>query len=379
MKILVVDDSRTSLAIISATLLKLGHKVVTAMMAEQGIACFKNESFDLVILDVIMPDMSGFDCAKRLRALNHEEWIPIIFLSAAVEDISVSLGIDSGADDYLTKPFSEVMLAAKIKAMQRISDMQKKLFDMTKKLTILSSTDVLTHAANRGQFEKVLREEISYANRYHVKFTLFFIDLDHFKDVNDQLGHQAGDLLLIQVAKRINACLRESDFLGRLGGDEFAIILKRVERPEDAGKVAQKILDKLKQSFQLGNNVADISCSIGIACYPTAGSTFETLIQSADIAMYHAKEIGRNNFQFFSSEFNLVQTQRFFLETAIRSAIENNEIFICYQPIFEIETKQLVGMEALIRWKNPQLSFLSPSDFIPIVEKLNLITQLNNQ
>lgn len=378
MKILVVDDSRTSLAIISASLLKLGHQVITAMTAEQGIECFKNEPFDLVILDVVMQDMSGFDCAKKLRTLNHESWIPIIFLSAAVEDISVSLGIDSGADDYLTKPFSEVLLAAKIKAMQRISEMQKKLFDMTKKLTILSSTDVLTHTANRGQFEKILREKISYANRYHVQFTLFFIDLDHFKEVNDKLGHHAGDLLLVEVAKRINACLRESDFVGRLGGDEFAIILKRIAKPEDAEKVAQKILDQLRRSFKLEKNEVHISCSLGIACYPTAGSTFETLIQSADIAMYHAKEMGRNNFQFFSPEFNVLHTQRFFIESAIRHAIENKEISLCYQPIFEIQTKQLVGMEALIQWRNPQLSHLTPLDFIPIVEKLGLITPLNN-
>lgn len=378
MKILVVDDSRTSLAIISAALLKLGHQVITAMTAEQGIESFKKEPFDLVILDVVMQDMSGFDCAKKLRALNHESWVPIIFLSAAVEDISVSLGIDSGADDYLTKPFSEVMLAAKIKAMQRISEMQKKLFDMTKQLTVLSSTDVLTHTANRGQFEKILREEISYANRYHVQFTLFFIDLDHFKEVNDQLGHHAGDLLLAEVAKRINACLRESDFLGRLGGDEFAIILKRVAKSEDAGKVAQKILDQLKRSFKLGKNVVHVSCSLGIACYPTAGSTLETLIQSADIAMYHAKEMGRSNFQFFSPEFNVLQTQRFFIESAIKHAIENKEISVCYQPIFQIQTKQLVGMEALIEWKNPQLSRLTPVDFIPIVEKLGLTTPLNN-
>jgi diguanylate cyclase (GGDEF)-like protein len=378
MKILVVDDSRTSLAIISITLVKMGHKVTTALSAEQGIECFKKEPFDLVILDVVMQNMSGFDCAKKLRSLNHEGWTPIIFLSAAVEDISVSLGIDSGADDYLTKPFSEVMLAAKIKAMQRISDMQKKLFDLTKKLTVLSSTDVLTHTANRGQFEKVLREEISYAHRYHVQFTLFFIDLDHFKDVNDQLGHQAGDLLLIEVAKRINSCLRESDFLGRLGGDEFAIVLKRIEKLDDAGKVAQKILDQLKQPFKLGKNSVNIGCSIGIAGYPIAGSTFEALIQSADIAMYQAKEMGRNNYQYFSKEFNVLHTQRFFLESAIRSEIENKDISICFQPIFEMVTHQLVGMEALIRWKNPKLCCLTPSDFIPIVEKLGLMTQLNN-
>lgn len=377
MKILVADDSKTGLAILSASLKKLGHEVMSASSGEEAIEMFKREQPDFVILDVVMQNMNGFECAKRLRELKNKDWIPIIFLSGSVDDESIAQGIDAGGDDYLTKPFSEITLAAKIKAMQRIADMQKQLYSATRKLTILSTTDVLTGIENRLQFDKTIKEKIDYAERYHIKFALLFIDLDNFKSVNDHLGHYTGDLLLKSVAKRLKISLRKNDFIARLGGDEFAVILSQITRPGDAGYLSQKILDILSNSYHLANNDIRISCSIGIACYPMSGTTPEKLIQRADMAMYYAKESGRNNFQYYTEEFQTKDKHQFYLENSLRSALHNQELFMCYQPIFQLNPKKLVGMEALMRWQNSRFGLVYPETFIPMAEELGLITSLD--
>lgn len=374
MKILVADDSKTGLAILTAALKKLGHEVFGATSGAQAIELFKEMQPNFVILDVVMQNMNGFECAKNLRQIGSKDWIPIIFLSASVDDDSIAQGIDAGGDDYLAKPFSDITLAAKIKAMQRIADMQKKLTDTAEKLSVLSTTDMLTGIDNRFQFNRVIKAQLAYARRYQIKLALLFLDVDHFKEINDHLGHQTGDLLLQEIAQRLKMCIRSYDFLARLGGDEFAIILNKIESPQDADTVAQKILDKLQPAYKLNNNNVHISCSIGVVCYPASGITPDILIQHADIAMYYAKELGRNNFQHYTAELQSKQKHRFSLESALRVAVENNELYMCYQPIYKLNPFKLVGMEALMRWNSPLLGLVLPDTFIPIAEDIGIIT-----
>lgn len=302
MEILVADDSKTNLALISTALQKLGHTVIVALSGEAAIEKFQAHRPELIILDVVMEGMDGFECAKKLREIDNENWIPIIFLSASLDDESIAKGINAGGDDYLTKPFSEITLAAKIRAMQRIAEMRKKLFELTQKLSVLSSTDTLTGIYNRLQFNKALKEKIAHVSRKNITLALLFMDLDRFKTINDTLGHHIGDLLLKEVARRLQSCLREDDFVARLGGDEFAVILTGIEHPYTTERVAQKILNTLSSTYHLADHDIHISASIGIACYPSAGTTQKTLINNADIAMYHAKELGGNNFQHFTEE-----------------------------------------------------------------------------
>ena len=378
MKILVADDSKTSLAMITASLNKLGHEVMAASSGEQAIEMFATERPDFIILDVVMQCMSGFECAKKLREIKNEKWIPIVFLSASVDDDSVSQGIDAGGDDYLTKPVSEITLAAKIKAMQRIADMQEKLYEVTRKLRVLSSTDVLTGIDNRLQFNKTIKTKIADANRYNSNLALLFLDLDGFKTINDHLGHHIGDCLLKEVALRLKSCLRANDFIARLGGDEFAIILSKINNPNDAGFVAQKILDTIQPIYRIENHDIRISCSIGIACFPAAGTLPAALVQHADVAMYFAKELGRNNFQYYTEEFRNKYQQRYQFESALRFALDNHELFMCYQPIFQLRTMKLVGMEALMRWKHPKFGLVMPDVFIPIAEEIGIITRIGD-
>jgi diguanylate cyclase (GGDEF)-like protein len=376
MNILVASNSETSLAILSASLRKLGHTVMGASDGEQAIKLFKKKRPDFIILDVVMQGMNGFECAKKIREINSERWIPIIFLSSSVDDNSISQGIDAGGDDYLTKPFSETTLAAKIKAMQQIANTQKKLDETTYQLNKLSSMDVLTGVENRLQFAKIIQEKIDYARKNDAKFALLFIDLDNFKSVNDNLGYHTGDLLLKAIAERLKSSLQKNDLIARLNGDEFAIVINEIPTQDDAEYYAKKISAILSTSYHLLNYDIQVSCSIGIACYPISGTTTETLIQRAEMAMYHAKKSGRNNYQFYTKESYTQNKQQFEIETALRSALSNNEIYMCYQPVFRLHPRKFVGMEALMRWKNPRLGLVLPEVFIPIAEEIGLITGL---
>jgi diguanylate cyclase (GGDEF)-like protein len=300
MKILLADDSKTALSLIMNSLQELGHEVLPAINGGEAVNIFQEQRPDLIILDVVMEGMNGFECAKNIRSISTNDWIPIIFLSSSVDDESIAKGIDAGGDDYLTKPVSEVTLAAKIKAMQRISDMRKNLFIVTQKLMVLSATDTLTGIYNRFQFNKTILEKIAQSARYKRKLAVFFLDLDKFKSVNDTLGHQIGDLLLVAVTRRLKLCIREDDFLARLGGDEFAIILSDLEQYDRAALVAQKIIDTLAPSYTIeGLNIIS-SFSIGISCYPKDGCSQEELLKNADTAMYAAKKSAGNNYKYFT-------------------------------------------------------------------------------
>ena len=378
MKILIADDSEISLAILATSLKKLGHTVMAASGAQQAIKLFKQELPDLIILAADMECLSGYDCARKLREIHTEDWTPIIFLSSCVDDNSVSQGLDAGGDDYLTKPINETILAAKIITMQRIADTQKKLREATSKISILSSTDILTGIDNRLQFDTVIRNKIESASRNNIKFALLLIDLDNFKSINACLGHHVGDLLLKAVANRLKVSLQEHNFVGRLEGDEFAVIIDQINDPEDAEHLSQKISDILSETYRLADHDIRISCSTGIACYPISGTTPETIIQCAEIAMYYVKESGRNNYHYYTTELPTKDKKQFYFETSLRTALSKNEIYLCYQPIFQLQPMKLVGMEALMRWKNPELGLVLPEKFIPVAEEIGLISGLGD-
>lgn len=377
-KILVADDSKTSLALITGFLEKLGHTVVAFPSGEAAIEAFKADTPDLVILDVVMQGIGGFECARKLRMFHTESWIPIIFLSANIDDESVAAGIDAGGDDYLTKPCSEITLSAKIKAMQRISDMQQTLYDTMEKLAKLSATDALTGIYNRFHFDRSIKEKLAAADRYHHTLALLFIDIDHFKLVNDSFGHHVGDLLLKAFVNRLQPCLRIDDFMARIGGDELAVILTEISSIEDAENVARKILDALSKDFYLDEHNIRVGASIGIAFYPFPNTTHESLLKNADVAMYHAKEVGRNNYQYFSEELNEKYKQHINLEYALKFALERKELTLTYQPIFDLNSSEVIGIETLLDWCHPTFGHISPSIFIPIAEETGLISSIGD-
>lgn len=237
----------------------------------------------------------------------------------------------------------------------------------------LAYFDTLTSLPNRALLQDRLNQLISQAIRDHRQVAVIFLDLDRFKNVNDTLGHAAGDELLKEVAQQLAALMRSSDTVARLGGDEFVILLPGIRHEEYAADVATKILETLAKPVILAGQEISCTGSIGIALYPTDGTNSDTLLKHADLAMYQAKEQGRNAFRFFSREMNTKAVQRLLFENSLRRALEREEFLLCYHPLLDARTNQVVSCEALIRWQHPELGLLLPDSFIPLTEETGLI------
>lgn len=236
--------------------------------------------------------------------------------------------------------------------------------------------DPLTDLANRSYFKHQLNEWIAYCQRHEQAFALFFIDLDHFKEVNDSLGHDAGDELLVEVANLLQQNTRSGDILARLGGDEFVLLLKGVDAPEDASRIAAHLLRELQKPVQLANRALHIEASIGIAMYPQDGSDVTTLLKHSDLAMYAAKAQGRGVSVFFNPGMRDEAEAILSLTEAIRTGLQQNQFYLVYQPVIEVASGRCTTLEALIRWQHPQRGLIGPDEFIPVAERSGLIKPL---
>lgn len=236
--------------------------------------------------------------------------------------------------------------------------------------------DMLTRLPNRVLMEDRLDLAMTHATRNKENLAVMFLDLDRFKWVNDTLGHTTGDRLLQSVSQRLESCLRKGDTLARFGGDEFALILPSVNHKDDAAKIAEKVLEELREPFSIDEHELYVTSSIGIAMYPEAGHSIEALIASADLAMYAVKERGKNSYEFFNPTMNEASNARLTIERELRKALSTEDIKVCYQPQVDSITERLIGFEALIRWQHPVNGLIYPGDFIPIAEETGLILEL---
>jgi diguanylate cyclase (GGDEF)-like protein/PAS domain S-box-containing protein len=241
------------------------------------------------------------------------------------------------------------------------------------RISYLATRDPLTELPNRVLFNDRLGQGIVAARRTGQSLALMFIDLDRFKNINDSLGHQVGDQLLKQVAARMLECIRKGDTLSRLGGDEFVVTLEGLQQAEDAAQVAGKVIKALSRQFEIGGHTLNTSCSIGISIFPLDAEDERALMKNADTAMYHAKEKGRNNYQFFSPEMNTRAVERHTLETELRQAIELQQFKLYYQPLVDMRSGKVVGVESLLRWDHPHRGLLAPGTFIAVAEETGLI------
>lgn len=308
MKVLVIEDTVTSATLVCHQLTKMGLSAMHARDGESGIVMFKRERPDLVLLDIIMPGMDGFEVAHRIRQLELDgDWTPIIFLTARASENDLQRAIEVGGDDYLVKPVSEVVLKAKVNAMQRIAQMRsallvltRKLDDANRELTRLSSVDGLTGIANRRRFDESLLREWRRASRTGLPLSLLVADVDYFKPFNDNYGHQVGDECLKAVARTLELKLRRpTDVVARYGGEEFAAIL-----PETALDGAIAVADGMRGGIEalaithrFSGAAAVVTISIGVASMtPVRGDEngFVALIKAADDALFRAKKLGRN-------------------------------------------------------------------------------------
>ncbi len=258
-----------------------------------------------------------------------------------------------------------------------------------KQIRDLAYTDLVTGLPNRAQLYENLAYALKVSDRIDSQFALLFLDLDHFKNVNDTLGHDAGDELLRQVSDRLSSVLRESDVMSapsldagskhtvaRIGGDEFVVLLPNISRPVDVAKVAERIGGTVSAPYTIADMDVAITTTIGISLYPSDGRDAETLMKHADVAMYHAKENGRNGFQFYSKGIHDNALARFSMESELKSAVDNNQLALLYQPKIDLATGAAVGVEALLRWNHPERGAISPDEFIPLAEETGLIVSL---
>jgi diguanylate cyclase (GGDEF)-like protein len=280
--------------------------------------------------------------------------------------------------DNFTPEFAELLqrLADNVSFALENFDRADEKNKADERIEYLASHDSLTRLPNRETFNELLRHAIEAADRHQRQFAVLFIDLDRFKVINDSLGHDAGDMLLVKIAERLLDRLRASDVVARLGGDEFVVILEETAERDDVERIAGELLSALSEPMQLRGHECHTTASIGIAMYPADGSDVQALTKNADMAMYLAKEDGKNGFRFFSKEVKAQSIERLTLESALRRALERDQFALHYQPKVDMTSGQITGVEALLRWSHPDLGLVSPGQFIPLAEETGLIVPI---
>jgi len=307
MKVLIVDDSPTIRAALRSLVEKMGHSVIEAEDGSKGLKIYGHDRPDLVLIDVVMPVMDGYEAARQMRGSRPDEWVPIIFLSSKEADQDLDRAIEAGGDDYLVKPVSFVVLNAKIRALQRIESTRIKLLETSRELAAanrelenLSRQDGLTGIANRRYFDSYLVTEVKRASRERQPLSLILADVDHFKAYNDFYGHQAGDDCLRQVASALRSVgRRPADLAARYGGEEFAIVLPAtaMEGAVDVAKSLIRAIEGMSIPHARSGVSPSISLSQGIASLiPVQDTKPENVIELADQALYQAKQQGRNRY-----------------------------------------------------------------------------------
>ena len=504
--VLVVDNDLGLRMLVTTALEQAGFDVIEAADGHDGIMAYLEHRPQVVLMDVMMPNMDGFSACAELRKLPGAEHLPILMMTALEDEASITRAYDAGATDFITKPLNYALLGHRVRYMRRSSQITTQLVTSERRLSNAqriarlgywnwdavtndvvwsdeamriiglnedSSTspfeeflsrvpqsdkfqvrewfrraitlgeesdlnhrilnqdnserhirqqveairdeagqvahlygtlqditelrqaearvhrlayfDSLTGLPNRESFKESIKQAVELAKRHKRQGALLFLDLDNFKRVNDTLGHNIGDLLLKKIAELLVQAVRASDVitheeakesscdLARLGGDEFTVLLPEIRRPEDAASAAQRIIEVLSQSIQLNGHDVVVTPSIGIAVFPQDGTGVDSILKNGDVAMYHAKRQGKNTFVFYDDSMHQAALKRLMLENQLRKALHRDEFAIHYQPQVNTTSGKICGLEALLRWHNPELGLLMPADFIPLAEETGLM------
>jgi diguanylate cyclase (GGDEF)-like protein len=393
-QILVVDDVEDNRNLLVRRFKKRGYDVIEADGGARALELIASDAFDAVLMDVMMPGMSGLEVLRTIRSQHLSRHLPIIMVTAKSERADILEALEAGADDFIVKPVDFDVAFARVKghverkksadALERanhaLGQSNQQLTNeiacrerSEAKTQFLAYHDALTGLGNHALLKDRVFQAIAYAARYGRRITLAFVDLDNFKIINDSLGHAVGDAFLKLLADRMVECVRSSDTIVRLGRDEFVAVF--LDQPEDSeiSMAVQKLRSAISKPIHVAGRDLAVTSSIGIATYPDDGADVDMLLTNAEAAAQRAKVKGRDNFQFYQPEFNIKARERLLLLEALRNAIANSEFSLLYQPQVDLRSGRVFAVEALIRWCHPTLGLVCPADFIPMAEETGLI------
>jgi diguanylate cyclase (GGDEF)-like protein len=414
-RLLIVDDISDNRSILKRRFERRGFDVAEAESGLIAIDMIEKSPFDLVLLDVMMPGIDGMETLKRIRSQKSASALPVIMVTAKSESDNIVDALEQGANDYVTKPVDFAVALARVntqlsrrRAEQQVAlaneglrmaneDLERRVEERTRRLIdanlrlkeeiadreelqarsqYLAYHDSLTGLGNRLLFKEQLDEALRDVSVTPHPLAVLFLDLDGFKAVNDTLGHSVGDLLLKSIASKLRDLLPSTDRIARLGGDEFAILQMSSPQPASSTSLAERIIDIVAQSHNIDGHDVTVGASIGIAIARPGEMSTESLLKSADLAMYSAKSDGRGTFRIFDPQMDAVVQTRRSLERDMRTSLAQGGFELYYQPLVNLQTKRVTAFEALMRWNHRDRGAVPPSEFIPVAEDMGLIIQL---
>jgi diguanylate cyclase (GGDEF)-like protein/PAS domain S-box-containing protein len=386
--VLVVDDQPLNIALVKQ-FLSGDYAVLTAGSGTAALALCRAEKPDLILLDVMMPGMSGHEVCKRLADNLETRHIPVIFITSNYGPDEEAHGLSLGAVDFIAKPLNPVVLKARVRTQLMLkrqsdqlrenearllhaacvsNDAREAIKEYQRQLEHIAYYDPLTGLPNRAMLSDSLAQAKVRAQRRNMSLAIVYLDLDGFKPINDRLGHETGDQLLVGVAHAMRDALRAGDCIARFGGDEFVVFIADLEQPGDCVPVLQRLLDAARTTVHVGELALSVSASLGVSMYPQDDCDTDQLVRHADQAMYLAKQNGKNQIQFYDPVKEASIKALSGTQEEIRLGIRNREFVLYYQPKVNMKSGAVVGAEALIRWNHATRGLLAPALFLPAIE-----------
>lgn len=383
-RILIVDDEEPIRSLVRE-LLAPDYDCVVAGSVEEALAVLHENTFNLVLSDIDLGDSSGLVLVPRILEQSPETVVIMISGQQSIESAIEAMRV--GAFDYITKPFDLRHVQAAVNRglkhhrllagkRQYENHLEELVQQRTAEIEHLAFHDRLTDLPNRFLFADRAAQAIANAQREKHPLAVLLVSLDRLRQITDTLGHAAGDMLLSQAASRLRDCVGEADTVARFEGDQFAILLTDLSEAADAAESATTISQAFRQAFRLGDQDVYVTTSIGISVFPFNGEDNATILKNAAAALERARMDGGNDYQFYADEMNAMAVKRLTLETSLREAIARDEFVIHYQPVVTLATEDVVGVEALVRWRHPELGILPPANFIGLAEETGLIVQI---